>query len=71
MRQVILRFEAGLLREEIRKSGLSQRKLSKKLGLSEKSFSHKMNGLHEWKLSEIQAMKQIMPDMNISEIFHI
>jgi len=71
MRKSLLNFEAGILREEIRSSGLSQRKLSKKLGLCEKSFSQRMNGIREWKLSEIQSLKAIMPDINITEIFHI
>lgn len=66
-----LNFRADFLREEIRKNKLSQRKLAKLLGISEKALSQRMNGIREWKLSEIQSLKAIMPDMNTTEIFHI
>lgn len=67
----MLNFRADLLRETIRRNKLSQRRLCKLLDISEKALSQRMNGTYEWKLSELQAMKRLMPDMDIKEIFHI
>lgn len=64
-------FRADLLREEIRKNKLSQHKVSKILGVSEKTFSKKMNGYVDWKLLEIQQLQKTLKELDVNLIFNL
>lgn len=64
-----LPFRSDLLREGIRSAGLSQRKLADMIGIDEKTFSQKMNGESDWKLSEIKHLQRLLPNVDIYEIF--
>ncbi len=63
-------FRSDLLREEIRKSGLSQNKIAKSMGLDPKTFSKKMNGETDWKLKEIQYLKNILKNLDVCLVFN-
>ena len=64
-----LNFRADLLREAIRSNGLSQKKLSEKLGLNDKTISQKMNGVTQWTLSEIQQISGILKGLDVNTVF--
>ena len=64
-------FDVWRLKREISNQGLTQKELSKLIGISEKAFSMRMQGVADWKLSEIQKMKKYLQDISISEIFYI
>lgn len=64
-----LNFRADLLREAIRSNGLSQKKLSEKLGLNDKTISQKMNGVTQWTLSEIQQISSILKGLDVNTVF--
>lgn len=70
-RKTKLNFCDDLLRETIRKNGFSQRKLAPLLGMTDKTFSKKMNGYFDWKLSEIQQLQTILKDLDVNLIFNI
>lgn len=64
-----LNFRADLLREAIRSNGLSQKKLSEKLGLNDKTISQKMNGVTQWTLSEIQQISSMLKGLDVNTVF--
>ena len=66
-----LTFRADLLREALRRNGLSQSKVANLLGLNQKTVSKKMNGYTDWTLREIQNLQDLLPDINIAEVFKL
>ena len=66
-----LNFRADLIRESIRRNGLSQNKLADKLGINPKTFSFKMNGIYQWTLEELQSLKKNLPDLDAKEVFYL
>lgn len=67
----VLNFRADLLREEFRKNKLSQHKVALKMGLSDKTFTSKMNGYTDWKLSEIQQLQKLLVDLDVNQVFNL
>ena len=53
-------FKANLLKSVMAIRSMTQRKLAKVLGLSEKALSKKMTGKVDWKLSEVQTICDVL-----------
>lgn len=66
-----LYFEQWRLKKQIARHGLTRKKLAGMMGLTGQTFSKKMQGIVEWRLSDIQKLKEYLPNANIAEIFHI
>ncbi len=66
-----LNFRADLLREIIRRNNLSQHKIAAIMGITDKSFTAKMNGYSDWKLSEIQKMQNAIPNFDVNKVFNL
>lgn len=66
-----LNFRVDLLREAIRSNGLSQHKIAKKIKITDKAFSNKMNGITDWKLCEIQQIQELIKNLDVCEIFKL
>lgn len=64
-------FRADLLRQAIRGVKSSQHKMAAIIGVTDNCFSAKMNGLSEWKLSEIQKLQRAIPNLDVNQIFNL
>lgn len=53
----------------IKRSGLTKRKIAKKLGLSEMGFYKKVNNITEFKASEIALLCEVLSIENKDKIF--
>ena len=59
------------LRAELVRNGYTYKTISKKLSIGENTFAKKMIGLHEFTLSEMQKLIEILDldDQKVKEIF--
>ncbi len=64
-------FRADLLREAIRNAKSSQHKMATIIGITDKSFTAKMNGYSDWKLLEIQKIQSAIPNLDVNQIFNL
>lgn len=64
-------FRADLLREAIRNAKSSQHKMAAIIGITDKSFTAKMNGYSDWKLSEIQKLQNAIPNLDVNQVFNL
>lgn len=64
-------FCDSLLRGKIAEHGTSQRKLARKMGLNEKTFSEKMRGKYDWSLTEVQQICKYLKIGSAQEIKRI
>lgn len=52
----------GNLRAELARNGIGQQEICEVLGCTPKTFRNKLNGLNEFKLSEIEKIQMYMPE---------
>ncbi len=62
-------FDRNLLKSELVLKGLTYEVLSKKLNITKSTLSKKINGVSEWTLSEIQAIREIIGEDKVVAIF--
>ena len=62
-------MNSNLLRGKIAERGLSQAKVAREIGVSAQSFSRKITGKREFRLSEVQALCEILSIENPADIF--
>lgn len=58
-----------VLEAEIAKHGIRKKDIAKRLGISERSFSCKMNGRNDFWLSEVLTIQSIFPEVSTDKLF--
>ena len=58
-----------ILESEIAKHGIRKKDIAKRLGISERSFSCKMNGRNDFWWSEVQTIQSIFPEFSTDKLF--
>lgn len=62
-------MNANLIRAKIKEKGLTQREVAQKIGISNNSFSRKLLGKRDFRLSEIRLLCEVLCIENGQEIF--
>lgn len=57
------------LKAELKRNGITNKELSKKLRVTNKTIFNKLNGYSEFTLSEIQIISEIFPDLKLDYLF--
>ena len=61
-------MKRDLLEEAIQASGFKKSYLAEQLNISNRTFSYKLNGTYDWKLSEVRTLSNILNLSNKSSI---
>lgn len=48
------------LNDDLRKKGLKKSYIAQKLNLSEPSLSRRLNGINEWRVSEVEKLSNLL-----------
>lgn len=62
-------MNANLIRAKIKEKGFTQQEVAQKIGISNNSFSRKLLGKRDFRLSEIRLLCEVLCIENAQEIF--
>lgn len=62
-------MNANLIKAKIKEKGLTQGEVAQRIGISNNSFSRKLLGKREFRLSEIRSLCEVLCIDNAKEIF--